>query len=132
MFMTNICFNLKVCSLVTAFWFTIACCCYIGLQIIYTLDEVSFIQNLVFYIQSAYRTPVSFVWCHNRSWKLSLLLRLQILCVVFAHKSTIIYEFLLTVYAVYLLDDEFHILLYFAISFMNCVHTGFWNMGKRR
>ena len=30
-----------------------------GLQIIYTLDEVAFIQNLVFYIQIAYRTPVS-------------------------------------------------------------------------
>lgn len=30
-----------------------------GLQIIYTLDEVAFIQNLVFYIESAYRIPVS-------------------------------------------------------------------------
>jgi len=30
-----------------------------GLVIVYTLDEVAFIQNLVFYIQSAYRTPVS-------------------------------------------------------------------------
>ena len=29
-----------------------------GLQIIFTLDEVSFVQNLVFYIESAYRTPV--------------------------------------------------------------------------
>lgn len=33
-----------------------------GLQIIYTLDEVSFIQNLVFYIQSAYRTPDFGMW----------------------------------------------------------------------
>ena len=30
-----------------------------GLQIVFTLDEVTFIQNLVFYIQCAYRTPVS-------------------------------------------------------------------------
>ena len=30
-----------------------------GLVIVYTLDEVAFIQNLVFYIQCAYRTPVS-------------------------------------------------------------------------
>jgi phosphorylase kinase alpha/beta subunit len=29
-----------------------------GLQIIYNLDEVAFIQNLVFYIECAYRTPV--------------------------------------------------------------------------
>ncbi|KAI0218671.1 Phosphorylase b kinase regulatory subunit alpha, skeletal muscle [Lamellibrachia satsuma] len=33
-----------------------------GLQIIYTLDEVAFIQNLVFYIQSAYRTPDYGIW----------------------------------------------------------------------
>ena len=31
----------------------------IGLQIVYTTDEVNFIQNLVFYIQCSYRTPVS-------------------------------------------------------------------------
>ena len=30
-----------------------------GLQIIFTLDEVSFIQNLVFYIEEAYRIPVN-------------------------------------------------------------------------
>ena len=30
-----------------------------GVQIIYTLDEVAFIQNLVFYIEASYRTPVS-------------------------------------------------------------------------
>ena len=32
---------------------------FLGLQIIYTYDEVAFIQNLVFYIEMAYRTPVS-------------------------------------------------------------------------
>ena len=31
----------------------------LGLQIVYTLDEVAFIQNLIFYIESAYVTPVS-------------------------------------------------------------------------
>lgn len=31
-----------------------------GLQIIFTLDEVSFVQNLIFYIETAYRTPVGF------------------------------------------------------------------------
>lgn len=30
-----------------------------GLQIVFSLDEVSFIQNLVFYIESAYCIPVS-------------------------------------------------------------------------
>ena len=29
-----------------------------GLQIIFSLDEVSFVQNLVFYIESAYCIPV--------------------------------------------------------------------------
>ena len=33
-----------------------------GLQIIYTLDEVAFIQNLVFYIETAYTTPDYGVW----------------------------------------------------------------------
>lgn len=33
-----------------------------GLQIIYSLDEVSVVQNLVFYIQSAYRTPDYGIW----------------------------------------------------------------------
>ncbi|EGF82837.1 hypothetical protein BATDEDRAFT_247, partial [Batrachochytrium dendrobatidis JAM81] len=33
-----------------------------GLHIIYTLDEVHFIQNLVFYIERAYRTPDYGVW----------------------------------------------------------------------
>jgi phosphorylase kinase alpha/beta subunit len=28
-----------------------------GLSIIYSIDEVSFIQNLIFYIERAYRTP---------------------------------------------------------------------------
>ncbi len=30
-----------------------------GLQIIFSLDEVAFVQNLVFYIEEAYRIPVS-------------------------------------------------------------------------
>ncbi|XP_046843566.1 phosphorylase b kinase regulatory subunit beta-like isoform X2 [Xenia sp. Carnegie-2017] len=33
-----------------------------GLTIIYTLDEVSFIQNLVYYIERAYRTPDYGIW----------------------------------------------------------------------
>ncbi|XP_046368664.1 probable phosphorylase b kinase regulatory subunit alpha isoform X4 [Haliotis rufescens] len=33
-----------------------------GLQIVYTLDEVAFIQNLVFYIETAYRTPDYGIW----------------------------------------------------------------------
>ena len=33
-----------------------------GLQIIFTLDEVAFIQNLVFYIECAYATPDYGVW----------------------------------------------------------------------
>ena len=32
----------------------------IGLQVIYTLDEVAFVQNLIFYIETAYRTSVSY------------------------------------------------------------------------
>ena len=32
-----------------------------GLQIIFTLDEVSFVQNLVFYVEGAYRIAVSWV-----------------------------------------------------------------------
>jgi len=33
-----------------------------GLQIIFTLDEVHFVQNLVFYIERAYRTPDYGIW----------------------------------------------------------------------
>ncbi|XP_061189361.1 probable phosphorylase b kinase regulatory subunit alpha isoform X2 [Saccostrea echinata] len=33
-----------------------------GLQIIFTLDEVSFVQNLIFYIETAYRTPDYGIW----------------------------------------------------------------------
>ncbi|XP_052792707.1 phosphorylase b kinase regulatory subunit alpha, skeletal muscle isoform-like isoform X5 [Mya arenaria] len=33
-----------------------------GLQIIFTLDEVAFVQNLVFYIETAYRTPDYGIW----------------------------------------------------------------------
>lgn len=41
-----------------------------GLTIIYTLDEVSFIQNLVYYIERAYRTPDYGIWergCRNNN-----------------------------------------------------------------
>lgn len=31
-----------------------------GVQVIYSLDEVAFVQNLVFYIEASYRIPVSF------------------------------------------------------------------------
>jgi phosphorylase kinase alpha/beta subunit len=31
----------------------------IGLHIVYTLDEVDFVQNLVFYIEQSYMIPVS-------------------------------------------------------------------------
>lgn len=30
-----------------------------GLQVIFTLDEVAFVQNLVFYVEGAYRIAVS-------------------------------------------------------------------------
>jgi hypothetical protein len=40
-------------GLQVVFWFLA------GLQIVFNLDEVSFIQNLVFYIESAYCVPVS-------------------------------------------------------------------------
>lgn len=33
-----------------------------GLQIIYTLDEVAFVQNLVFYIEDAFKTPDYGIW----------------------------------------------------------------------
>ncbi|XP_070197401.1 probable phosphorylase b kinase regulatory subunit alpha isoform X1 [Littorina saxatilis] len=33
-----------------------------GLNIIFTLDEVAFVQNLVFYIETAYRTPDYGIW----------------------------------------------------------------------
>ncbi|KAJ3149095.1 hypothetical protein HDU86_007038 [Geranomyces michiganensis] len=33
-----------------------------GMQLIYTMDEVHFVQNLVFYIERAYRTPDFGVW----------------------------------------------------------------------
>jgi hypothetical protein len=33
-----------------------------GTIIIYTMDEVNFIQNLVFYIERAYRTPDYGIW----------------------------------------------------------------------
>ncbi|OZJ06788.1 hypothetical protein BZG36_00148 [Bifiguratus adelaidae] len=33
-----------------------------GLQIVYTMDEVDFVQNLIFYIERAYRTPDYGIW----------------------------------------------------------------------
>ncbi|XP_022700055.1 probable phosphorylase b kinase regulatory subunit beta isoform X2 [Varroa jacobsoni] len=33
-----------------------------GLQIIYTMDEVNFLQNLVYYVERAYRTPDFGIW----------------------------------------------------------------------
>lgn len=33
-----------------------------GMLIVYTLDEVDFVQNLVFYIERAYRTPDYGIW----------------------------------------------------------------------
>ena len=33
-----------------------------GLTIIYTMDEVAFIQNLVFYIEGAYQIPDYGIW----------------------------------------------------------------------
>ena len=33
-----------------------------GLAIVYTMDEVNFVQNLVFYIERAYRTPDFGIW----------------------------------------------------------------------
>lgn len=39
-----------------------------GLYIIYTLDEVSVVQNLVFYLERAYRTPDFGIWeCGSRN-----------------------------------------------------------------
>ena len=33
-----------------------------GLQIIYTMDEVTFVQNLVYYVERSYRTPDFGMW----------------------------------------------------------------------
>lgn len=33
-----------------------------GLQIVYTMDEVNFVQNLVYYVERAYRTPDFGMW----------------------------------------------------------------------
>lgn len=35
-----------------------------GLQIVFNLDEVSFVQNLVFYIESSYCVPVGYIYAH--------------------------------------------------------------------
>ncbi|XP_026821358.1 probable phosphorylase b kinase regulatory subunit beta isoform X1 [Rhopalosiphum maidis] len=39
-----------------------------GLQIIYTRDEVAFVQNLVYYIERAYRTPDYAMWERGSSY----------------------------------------------------------------
>lgn len=44
---------------VSSQWCSLPLSPWLGLQIIYSLDEVAFIQNLVFYIETAYRIPVS-------------------------------------------------------------------------
>ena len=46
-----------------------------GLQIIFTLDEVAFVQNLVFYIESAYCIPGKTILLFNNFTK-NLLLNL--------------------------------------------------------
>jgi phosphorylase kinase alpha/beta subunit len=43
---------------ISLFLLTLAQMTASGLQIIFTLDEVAFVQNLVFFIESAYCTPV--------------------------------------------------------------------------
>lgn len=40
-----------------------------GLQIVFNLDEVAFVQNLVFYIESAYCIPVSCISSLNITLK---------------------------------------------------------------
>lgn len=37
-------------------------CCHAGLRIISNLDEVAFIQNLVFYIEAAYKVAVGTIF----------------------------------------------------------------------
>lgn len=39
-----------------------------GLQIIYTKDEVAFVQNLVYFIERAYRTPDYAMWERGSSY----------------------------------------------------------------
>lgn len=63
-----------------------------GMQIIYTQDEVAFIQNLVYYVERAYRTPDFGMWergtkyntgvpeIHARSFP-NLLCILNLLCI---------------------------------------------------
>lgn len=50
-------FNLIYLNVFITFYLIILCT-NIGLQIVFNLDEVSFVQNLVFYIESAYCVPV--------------------------------------------------------------------------
>ena len=41
---------------------SVSFCLETFLQIIYTLDEVSFVQNLVYYVERVYRTPDFGMW----------------------------------------------------------------------
>lgn len=45
----------------------------LGLQIVFNLDEVAFVQNLVFYIESAYCIPVTFFRLFTFSCWISLI-----------------------------------------------------------
>lgn len=39
--------------------------CLSGLQIVRNFDEVAFVQNLVYYIEAGYRTPVKLPFIQN-------------------------------------------------------------------
>ena len=39
-----------------------------GLEIIYTMDEVDFVQNLVYYVERAYRTPDFGMWAKGSKY----------------------------------------------------------------
>ena len=57
-----------MCVRVSKYFFTFQAYCLtflnlvLGIQIIFTLDEVAFIQNLVFYIEKAYSITVSTIY----------------------------------------------------------------------
>ncbi|CAF1015983.1 unnamed protein product, partial [Didymodactylos carnosus] len=53
--------QLQICA-ISLYLLTIAQMITSGLQIIYSIDEVNFIQQLVFYIERAYRTPDYGIW----------------------------------------------------------------------
>ena len=39
-----------------------------GLEMIYSMDEVAFVQNLVYYIERAYRTPDFGIWARGTKY----------------------------------------------------------------